>query len=234
VPEDKLLDKPGIYFSFAFVAGAHNLGIGFSNMDRSPVTISLGFTTERFPAGVHICQIFSEDAEREDALLRFVQSGLESGERTSCFSDNATAPMVAEHLARHGLSYEGRCASGALTMAATRDIYVEDEKFEPQRMIELLTRYYDDSVHDGYPAARVIGEMTPEVQHAPGGSRLLEYESKVSVLQRDRPVSCVCQYDARLFDGAVIMDVLKVHPLMVVRGAVVRNPFFIPPEEFLC
>ena len=31
----------------------------------------------------------------------------------------------------------------------------------------------------------------------------------------------------------LIMDVLKVHPLMVVRGAVVRNPFFVPPEEFL-
>jgi hypothetical protein len=141
--------------------------------------------------------------------------------------------MVAEHLARHGLSYEERCASGAFTLAATRDIYFKDEQFDPQRIIEVLTRYYDDSVHGGYPAARVIGEMTPKVQHVPGGSRLLEYESKVSLLLRDHPVTCVCQYDARLFDGALILDVLKVHPLMVVRGAVVRNPFFIPPEEFL-
>jgi hypothetical protein len=29
------------------------------------------------------------------------------------------------------------------------------------------------------------------------------------------------------------MDILKVHPFMVVRNSVVRNPFFIPPEEFL-
>jgi len=29
------------------------------------------------------------------------------------------------------------------------------------------------------------------------------------------------------------MEILKVHPLMVIRGSVVHNPFFINPEEFL-
>ena len=85
----------------------------------------------------------------------------------------------------------------------------------------------------GFNGGRVIGEMTPEVQQVPGGERLLEYESRVSLLLRTHPVTSVCQYDARTFDGATIMDILKVHPLMVVRGSVVRNPFFIPPEEFL-
>lgn len=60
-----------------------------------------------------------------------------------------------------------------------------------------------------------------------------EYEARVSLLLRDHPVTAVCQYDARAFDGAVIMDVLKVHPLMVIRGAVVHNPFFVRPEDYL-
>ncbi len=202
-------------------------------MNPPSPTISLGFTAERFPAGVHICQIFSDDDERQDALLAYLQSGLEAGERTSCFSDKATAPIVAEHLSQHGLSFDERCACGALTLAPTREVYFKNDRFDPERMLEVLTKYHEDSVIQGYPAARVIGEMTAEVQHVPGGSRLLEYESKISLLQRKHPITCVCQYDARSFDGAMIMDVLKVHPLMVIRGAVVRNPFFIPPEEFL-
>ena len=80
---------------------------------------------------------------------------------------------------------------------------------------------------------RVIGEMTPHVQHVDGGSRLCEYESKVSLLQRKYPVTAMCQYDANNFDGATIMEILRVHPLMVVRGTVVSNPFYIPPEEYL-
>ena len=75
--------------------------------------------------------------------------------------------------------------------------------------------------------------MSPEVQNVEGGNRLLEYESRVSLLLREHPVTAVCQYDARCFSGAMIMDILKVHPMMVVRGSVVHNPFFIPPEEFL-
>ncbi|MDO8944651.1 MAG: MEDS domain-containing protein [Desulfobacterales bacterium] len=202
-------------------------------MKPNPPTISLGFAAERFPAGVHICQIFKDDDERQDSLLRFLLSGLQAGERTSCFSDKVTESIVTDFLGRHGISCAQVQASGAFTMATTRGIYFQDDRFDPERMLSLLTKYHEDSVQQGYPAARVIGEMIPAVQAAPGGSRLLEYEAKVSLLLREHPVTAVCQYDARSFDGATIMDILKVHPLMVVRGSVVHNPFYIPPEEFL-
>jgi hypothetical protein len=202
------------------------------NTTTSP-GISLGFTQEQFPAGVHICQIFQDDKERKDALMSYVLSGLQSGERTACFSDKTAEPEVSEFLGRHGVSCEKTKASGAFTLAATQDIYFEGDRFDPERMLGVLRQYHERSVADGYPAARVIGEMTPAIQHVPGGSRLLEYESKVSLLLREHPVTCVCQYDATTFDGAMIMNILKVHPLMILRGNVIRNPFYIPPEEFL-
>lgn len=202
-------------------------------MNQLISTISLGFTQEHFPAGVHICQIYSEENEREEALLGFIESGLRAGERTSCFSDRNPVPVLERHLAAKGISLEECCASGALTLAPTREVYFKDECFDPERMLAVLKNYHEESVRRGHPACRVIGEMSPKVQDVKGGNRLLEYEAKVSVLLREHPVTCVCQYDARAFDGAMIMDVLKVHPLMIVRGAVVRNPFFIPPEEIL-
>lgn len=112
-------------------------------------------------------------------------------------------------------------------------MYFAEDRFDPERMLGLLRRYHEDSVAGGYPAARVIGEMAPEIQNIRGGERLLEYEARVSMLLRDHPLTAVCQYDARAFDGAVIMDILKVHPLMVIRGSVVHNPFFVQPEDFL-
>ncbi|MFT3869660.1 MAG: MEDS domain-containing protein [Nibricoccus sp.] len=202
-------------------------------MNQQTPTISLGFTQERFPAGVHICQIYTEDREREEALARFVESGLVAGERTSCFSDKKPEPVLSRHLAAHGMSLEERCSCGALTLAPTRDVYFKDDRFDPERMLSVLTTYHEDSMRRGHRACRVIGEMSTKVQTVEGGNRLLEYESKVSMLLREHPITCVCQYDARAFSGAMIMDVLKVHPLMIIRGAVVRNPFFIPPEEFL-
>ena len=43
----------------------------------------------------------------------------------------------------------------------------------------------------------------------------------------------MCQYDARLFDGATLFKVLQIHPFMVAQGQVVRNPYYLRPEEFL-
>ena len=118
-------------------------------------------------------------------------------------------------------------------LSGTRDVYFPDDRFDPDRMLGLLADFHRESVQAGYRAARVIGEMLPEVLELPGGERLLEYECRVTLLLREVPVTSVCQYDARTFDGATIMDVLKVHPQMVVRGAVINNPFYIPPEAFL-
>ncbi len=196
-------------------------------------TVSLGFTNQQFPPGVHICQIISRDEERQESLLKFISSGLQSKERTTCISDKVTEQVVEEFLGNYGISYKDARDSGSLTLGGTWNVYCKDDRFDPERMLAGLTAYYVDSVAQGYPGVRYIGEMPCEAQHVSGGSRLMEYEARVSMLLRNYPVTAVCQYDARSFDGAIIMEVLKVHPLMIVRGSVVHNPFYIKPEEFL-
>ncbi|MGC4066860.1 MAG: MEDS domain-containing protein [Polyangiaceae bacterium] len=74
--------------------------------------------------------------------------------------------------------------------------------------------------------------MSSKISQIEGGTRLFEYEGKVNELLRSCPVTAVCQYDSRAFDGATIMDVLAVHPLMVVQDHVIQNPFFVPAEDY--
>lgn len=200
-------------------------------VDGTPV--DLGFAEARVPLGTHVCQIYDNAGERDDALLRFLSRGLRNGEATACFSENISEGALETWFATDGLSIEKERASGRFVLAKTKAVYFEDGRFDPVRMLALLTKFHDDSVAAGRPGARVIGEMSPEIDRIPGGSRLFEYESSVNRLLRDHPVTAVCQYDAHAFDGATIMDILSVHPMMVVRGAVILNPFYIPPEEFI-
>lgn len=195
--------------------------------------VSLGFTDQTVPPGAHMCQIFSADEERLDALLKFLRSGLEAGERAACFTEKLDETRLANFLAEHDLSCDELMESGALSRAGTSEVYFQDGRFDPDRMLALLRKFHKKSVDDGFPAARVIGEMTAEVQHIEGGSRLMEYESRVSMLLKEIPITAVCQYDANTFDGATIMEVLKVHPMMVIRGTVVHNPYYVPANEFL-
>lgn len=195
--------------------------------------ISLGFTEGEYHPGVHICQIFNDDEEREESLLKYLLSGIQGKEKISCFSENVSDSELEKFFKPFGYTYDDLVNSGALSLTGTREVYFQDNRFDPERMLGLLRDFHLSSQEQGFNAARVIGEMTPDVKDVSGGNRLLEYESRVSLLLEEHPVTAVCQYDARLFDGATVMDILKVHPLMVVRGTVVHNPFFVPPEEFL-
>lgn len=202
-------------------------------MNSKDRKIKIGVSDQEFQQGVHICQIVSDDAEKEDTLLKFLLSGVQAGERTACFSDKASRNIVEKFLNEYEISADEVIDSGMLSMSGTKEVYFQNDCFEPERMLNVLKEYHQSSISNGYPAARVIGEMAPEVENIKGGERLLEYEARVSMLLRDHPVTAVCQYDAREFSGATLMDILKVHPLMIVKGAVVHNPFFIPPEEIL-
>jgi MEDS: MEthanogen/methylotroph, DcmR Sensory domain len=202
-------------------------------MTPAPHQVSLGFTPQAFPAGIHVCQIFADDEERLSSLCDFLSSGLTAGERAACFSGRFDEMRLSRHLHAHGLSLRELTESGAFSFTPADQAYFHDGRFDPDRMVEALRAYHDEALALGYPAARVIGEMAPEVQAIAGGSRLMEYESRVSILLRDHPVTAVCQYDANRFDGATIMQVLKVHPLMVIRGTVVHNPYYVSPEEVL-
>jgi len=42
-----------------------------------------------------------------------------------------------------------------------------------------------------------------------------------------------CQYDTSRFDANTIMDVLEVHPMMIVNEKLVRNPIYVDPETYL-
>ena len=202
-------------------------------MNQSHTTVSLGFTDERFPAGTHICQIYSDDAEREESLMKFVLSGLQAEENTACFSDKTGTDTLAAFLSENGISYETCEKAGLISVSKFRDAFVEDGRFDPERSLNLMTEFHENSVASGAPAARSIGDASPAINDIPGADRWFEFEARVNLLLEKHPVTVVCQYDAKSFDGKTIMDVLKVHPLMVVRGAVVRNPSFIPPEVLL-
>lgn len=195
--------------------------------------ITLGFTNQEFYQGAHICQIFNEDDERHEILTNYIISGLNSGEKTACFSENETDMSLSEFLSEKGLSYKEFTEAGNLSLSKTGEVYFENDEFEPDKMLSLLKEFYQISQKQNMSGARVIGEMTPKIQDVKGGSRLLEYECKISMLQKEFPFTAVCQYDARKFDGSIIMDVLKVHPYIIVRGSVLTNPFFIKPEDYL-
>lgn len=202
-------------------------------MNNTHKEVPMGFTHKTFPAGSHMCLIYSDDKERRKVISKFLESGLVAGEKVAYFADMMTPQEVQDWLANIGLELPQGDKTEQFSVTIAENTYCPKGKFVPNEMLDTLRSFYRQTIGEGYPGCRVSGEMSWALKNIPGSDRLMEYEALVNDVLATHPVTAVCQYDANLFDGATILDVLKVHPMMIVRNQIVNNPYYLKPKEFI-
>ena len=202
-------------------------------MCRSHHEACMGFTEERFPAGTHMCLIYSDETERRSTISKFLDAGLSAGEKVAYFADNMSPDEVRDWLAEMGVDLVENGKADQFSVSVAKETYCPHGKFVPDEMLDTLRNYHRRLVDEGYCGGRVSGEMSWATKGIPGSERLMEYEALVNEVLATHPITAVCQYDANRFSGAAIVDVLKVHPMMIVHGQIVQNPFYMKPEDFL-
>jgi hypothetical protein len=202
-------------------------------MSSGQRNISLGFDDQPYPAGTHMCFIFNDEAERRKVMSAYVQSGLDGGEQVGYYVDTMSPEDLKDVLRDLGVKLPEELDDKQYRFGRTESIYCPDGTFKTERMLDTLAQAHHRSIAEAYVGARITGEMTWALKGYPGSEDLIEYESRINILVRDVPTTAICQYDARCFDGATLYGVLSVHPMMIVHGQVVRNPYYVEPEEYL-
>lgn len=190
--------------------------------------IPLGFSPELYPEGTHICYLYSDEVERKNFMSAYVSSGIDEGEAVTYLAD-AAPDMLAQAIEALGIATPSR--QGQLTVAPAVETYCPGGRFVPETMLDRLRDIYDRHPA-GCVGARMAGEMTWVLHDIPGSDRLIEYEGRINDLLELYPLTVMCQYDTRKFDGATIFELLNVHPIMIVHGQIMRNPFYAPPDQY--
>ena len=191
---------------------------------------SMGFTKESFPAGTHMCLIYSNEEDRRKIIGKFLESGIIGKEKVSYFADTMKPEEVYEWLLNMGIELP---KGDGFSITVAEKTYCTHGEFVPERMLNTLKEYYEQSRKENYANARVSGEMSWALKGIPGSDRLMEYEALVNEVLVTHPVTAICQYDVNKFNGTTIFDVLKVHPMMIVHGQIVQNPYYMKPQDFL-
>ena len=182
--------------------------------------------------GDHLCCIYETEAEHTALIKPFVREGLERGERVIYVVDTHDAATILGALRDDGIAVDPCLETGRLQILPS-DIYLDKGVFDPDSMIALLRTETRRALALGYSALRVTGEMTWVLRGAPGSERIIEYEAKLNEFFPGSRCLAICQYDRRRFDPAVLLDVLRTHPIAVIGTEIYRNFYYIPPAEFL-
>jgi len=202
-------------------------------MDHSNPQTSLGFTPDLYPQGSHICYLYNDEEERKRIVSAYLRSGLERHESVSYFPDVLSADMPEHALNQLGIAALAQEQPNQYQVSTAVQTYCPDGQFDPERLVDRLRNLYRQSIAAGFSGARISGEMSWALRGIPGSERLIRYESMLNKMVADEPLTMICQFDTSKFDGATIFEILNVHPAMIVRGQVINNPDYVPPEEYL-
>ncbi|KAB8038492.1 MEDS domain-containing protein [Janthinobacterium aquaticum] len=182
----------------------------------------------------HICAFFNSRDEEYAVLGPYYKEGIDQGEKNLHVVNPA---MLSDHRSRlesAGIDTAHCEACGQLEVLRWEQAYLDETgSFSKQRMLDAVDHMTGAGLDAGYSRIRIMGDMAWVFDKIPGASAILEYEAEVNdVLSRNRQPA-VCVYDIAKLSGAMMMDLLRTHPLTLIGGVVQENPFYTPSHEML-
>jgi len=181
----------------------------------------------------HLCSIYETQEEELAVAVPFIRLGLERGERCIYIADDDSLLAVRDAFFTEGIDVDRQMSSGALLLATKEQTYLGRGSFNPDWMFTFWEEASLEAAARGFSALRATGETEWVLRGTPGIEQWLEYESRLTRTLQQSNCFALCQYNRRRFSPALILDVIRTHPIVIYRGTVCRNFYYVPPEEFL-
>jgi hypothetical protein len=201
------------------------------------------FAESRQPVGLagstlgnhsHVCAFFHSSDEEYPILLPFIKEGLQRGEKAFHVVDPNLRDEHLRHLESVGIETVELEQGGQLELRDWYDAYLCDGHFNQDRMLALLQSVLDEAKQQGFPLTRLVAHMEWALEDRPGVNDIVEYETRLNYFLHRYPDPVVCVYDIAKFGAAAVIDIMRTHPMVIIGGVLQENPFFVPPDDFLC
>ncbi|HEY1548769.1 MAG TPA: MEDS domain-containing protein [Kofleriaceae bacterium] len=175
----------------------------------------------------HACAFVNGPLEERAVIDPFFVEGMRRGEKAVYIVDPA-----------HRDDHEARLAKSApsrdlLEVTTWNDAHLKGGSFQPARMMADLDELIQNHAAAGHPPMRLVGQMGWMFHTPPVIEELVAYEASVNEVLNRGKTPTVCVYDVRRLSGAVLMDLLRAHPLTVMNGVLHENPFYTPADVML-
>jgi hypothetical protein len=181
----------------------------------------------------HICAFFNSLDEHHRVLGPFIKDGFDRGEKAFHLVDPDRREDHLRRLAEAGIDVQEATGTGQLEVRAWQDGPLSDGRFDQDVWLASFEQVLQSGPAAGYPRTRFLAHMEWALVDLPGVGDLIEFESLVNYVLVKYEAAVICAYDLSKFGGSVVIDALRTHPVVIMGGLLLENPYFVPPEQFL-
>jgi hypothetical protein len=181
----------------------------------------------------HICAFFNGADEEQRVLRSFIKDGFDRGERAFHLVDPELREEHLKGLVEAGINVPQAMGTGQLEVLPWQEAYLRGNRFDQDAMLALIEDVLQSGAASGYPLTRLLAHMEWALLEKPGVDDLVEYETRLNYVLPKYADPVICTYDLSKFGSSVTMDIMRTHPVVIIGGVLLENPFFVPPDEFL-
>lgn len=165
----------------------------------------------QFRHGDHICVFYRSQEFLQSILTPYIMEGLRKGERCFLAQKPDVARMLLYDLRFLGLDPDRETNRGALEIHTEDEVYFQSNRFDPERLMEMLMRSVDDSLQCGFTGFRTAGELSWAANNERHCDQLIGYEALVNRKYPGRAATGMCQYAIDDFSHHFLDAVLEHH-----------------------
>jgi hypothetical protein len=181
----------------------------------------------------HVCAFFNSDEEEYRVLLPFIKDGFECGHKAVHVVNPDQRSEHLQRLIAAGIDPAAAERSGQFELQTNSETYLRDGGFDQDRMLHAFEQIASGNAARGFLLSRIVCRMDWAAEGKSYINDLIEFESRVNYVWERHDDAVICTYHLGKFGGDTVIDILRTHPMVIVGGILQRNPFFVPPAEFL-
>jgi hypothetical protein len=187
---------------------------------------------KRQPCPCHVCAFFMSKEDEYSVLLPFMAEGIAAGDKCINIIDKRHRGERVGNLIGAGVDVAATERSGQLDITPWEQAHIVRGHFDQDAMLAYLDTQAS-AAQEHYPKTRLWSNQEWALEELPGVEDILEYEARFNYVWPKYYDTTVCVYDMNKFSAALLMQVLRSHPFVIIGGILRENAFYVPPDELL-
>lgn len=164
----------------------------------------------------------------------FIAEGCARDHKTMFLLDPDMAAETQQHLTEQGLDLDCAHTKGKFDLRVWDQTYLKDETFDAESILKFIDESMS-AIHDaGHECIWAAGDMNWAGKNPECSAQLLAYEARLNYLKPKFDDDIwICFYDASQFNGRVIAEVIRAHPVVLMGRSIYENSLYTEPDTLL-